>query len=165
VESINIARAALNDLAGADLEARICAVFVRRLRGVGSPTKESLGVLLTSPTEKPVVTSSFELSSADKNAIQTALNETFSADIHLRFVLSPNAIGGIALSAGGERLSWTIADYLNTLKEKADALLRSESVGGVMPADTTPVRSPTRAIAQPASAASQPDHDIPAAAA
>jgi F-type H+-transporting ATPase subunit b len=164
-ESINIARAALKDLAGADLEARICEVFVRRLRGVDAPTKESLGVLLTSPTEKPVVTSSFELSSVDKIAIQTALNETFSADIHLRFELAPNSISGIALSTGGARLSWTIADYLKTLEEKAAALLRIERVAGGTPADTTPVRSPTRAIAEPTLPVSEPDQDIPAAAA
>jgi F-type H+-transporting ATPase subunit b len=164
-ESINIARAALKDLAGADLEARICAVFVRRLRGVGSPTKELLRVLLASLTDKPVVTSSFELSSVDKIAIQTALNETFSADIHLCFELSPNSIAGIALSSGGERLSWTIADYLKTLEEKAGALLRTESVTSSMPADTMPVRSSARAIAQPALPVGEPDHDIPAAAA
>jgi F-type H+-transporting ATPase subunit b len=164
-ESINIARAALKDLAGADLEARICEVFVRRLRGVDAPSKESLRVLLTRPAEKPVVTSSFELSSGDKIAIQTALNETFSADIHLRFEFAPNAIGGIALSTGGARLSWTIADYLKTLEEKAAALLRTERVAGGAPADTTPVRPPARAIAEPALPVIEPDQDIPAAAA
>jgi F-type H+-transporting ATPase subunit b len=146
-ESISIARAALKDLAGADLESRICEVFVRRLRGMDSPTKESLGVLLTSPTGKSVVTSSFELSSRDRIAIQTALNETFSADIHLVFEPSSNAMAGIELSAGGERLSWTIADYLKALEEKAAALLSAESLAGGMPADTTPVRSPTLAAA------------------
>jgi F-type H+-transporting ATPase subunit b len=164
-ESINIARAALKDLAGADLEARICEVFVRRLRGIDSPTKGTLGILLKSPPGMPVVTSSFELSSRDESAIRTALNETFSADIHLRFETSPNAIGGIELSVGGERLSWTIADYLKTLGEKAAALLSTESVSGGLPADTTPVRSPTPAFAQPATPADEPIQAIPAAAA
>jgi F-type H+-transporting ATPase subunit b len=152
-ESINVARATLKDLAGADLEARICEVFVRRLRGIDSPAKESLGILLASPTGKPVVTSSFELTSRDANAIQTALNETFSADIHLRFEASSQAIGGIELSVGGERLSWTIADYLKTLEEKTAALLSTESAAGANPADTAPVRSSTLAIAQPIPAA------------
>jgi F-type H+-transporting ATPase subunit b len=164
-ESINIARAALKDLAGAELEARICEVFVRRLGGMDSATKESLGVLLTSQTGKPVVTSSFELSSRDELAIQTALNETFSADIHLRFEASSNAICGIELTAGGERLSWTITDYLKTLEEKVAALLSTESVAGAMPADTKPVRSSTLAIAQPALPVTEANQDIPAAAA
>jgi F-type H+-transporting ATPase subunit b len=166
-ESINIARAALKDLAGADLEARICEVFVRRLRGIDSPTKETLGILLKSPAGKPVVTSSFGLSAGDKLAIQTALNETFSADIHLRFEASSNAIGGIELSAGGERLSWTVSDYLKTLQEKAAALLSTEGVSGGTATNTTPVRPSSLAIAPPAPALplSEPNQEIPAAAA
>jgi F-type H+-transporting ATPase subunit b len=173
-ESINIARAALKDLAGADLEARMSEVFVRRLRGIDSRTKETLGILLTSPAGKPVVTSSFELSSRDELAIRTALNETFSADIlnetcsadiHLRFEASSNAIGGIELSAGGERLSWTITDYLKSLEEKVTALLGAESVSGGTPAKATPVSSSTLGIAQPVSPMSDPNQDIPAAAA
>src|ERR1700733_4118401 len=164
-ESINIARATLKDLAGADLEARICEVFVRRLRGIDSPTKETLGILLKSPTGKPVVMSSFELSSRDATAIQTALNETFSADIHLRFETSPSAIGGIELGAGGERLSWTITGYLKTLEEKVAALLSTESAAGGLPTNTTSVRSSPLAIAQPALPVSEPNQHIPAAAA
>lgn len=164
-ESINIARAALKDLAGADLEARICEVFVRRLRGIDSPTKESLGILLASPTGQPVVTSSFEFSSSDEIAIQTALNETYSADIHLRFETSSSTICGIELSAGGERLSWTITDYLKTLQDKAATLLSTESLAGGMPDKTTPVSSSTIAIAQPVLPVSEPNQDIPAAAA
>jgi F-type H+-transporting ATPase subunit b len=164
-ESINIARAALKDLAGADLEARICEVFVHRLRGMDFPRKENLGILLKSPTGKPVLTSSFELSSRDELAIQTALNETFSADIHLRFETTSNAIGGIELCAGGERLSWTINDYLKTLEEKVAALLSAASASGGMPANTTPARPSSLAIAQPALPLSEPHQEIPAAAA
>jgi len=164
-ESINIARAALKDLAGADLEARICEVFVRRLRGIDSSTKESLGLMLKSATEKPVVTSSFELSSRDAIAIQTALNETFSADIHLRFETSSRMIGGFELSAGGERLSWTITDYLKTLEGKVAALLSTESVSDGMPAKTTPAGASAPATTQPVLPVSGPNPDIAAAAA
>ena len=164
-ESINIARAALKDLGGADLEARICEVFVRRLRGIDSSTKESLGVSLKSPTGKPVVTSSFELSSRDAIAIQTALNETFSADIHLRFETSSNMMGGMELSAGGERLSWTIADYLKTLEGKVAALLSTEGVSDGTPAKATPVSASTLATAQPVLPVSDPNQGIAAAAA
>jgi F-type H+-transporting ATPase subunit b len=164
-EIINIARAALKDLAGADLEARICEVFVRRLRGIDSSTKESLGVSLKSPTSTPVVTSSFELASRDAMAIQTALNETFSADIHLRFETSPNAIGGIELSVSGERLSWTIGDYLKTLEGKVAALLGTGGVAGGLPAKTTPVSASPLAIAQSMLPLSDTKQDIAAAAA
>jgi len=111
------------------------------------------------------VMSSFELSSRDAFAIQTALNETFSADIHLRFETSSSVIGGIELSVGGERLSWTITDYLKTLDEKVAALLSTDGISGSSPADTTPDRSSTLAFAQPAPLTSGPNQAFPAAAA
>jgi F-type H+-transporting ATPase subunit b len=163
-ESINIARAALKDLAGADLEARICEVFARRLRAMDSQKKQSLGILLTSPTNKAVVASSFELSSADKMVIQTALNESFSADIHLYFEASSNAIGGIELKVGGQRLSWTIADYLKSLEEKFAALLSAQNAPIGLSVNA-PARSSPPAIAEAAPAVHEPNQEAPAAAA
>jgi F-type H+-transporting ATPase subunit b len=163
-ESINIARRLLKDLAGVDLEARICEVFARRLRAIDSKKKESLGILLTSPAGNAVIASSFELSSGDKLTIQTALNETFSADIHLHFETSSNAIGGIELSVGGQRLSWTIADYLRTLEEKFAALLSAQNVPSGISAATSVGSSPL-AIAEPSPAVNEPNREAPAAAA
>jgi F-type H+-transporting ATPase subunit b len=126
-ESIDIARALLGDLAGADLESRMSEIFARRLRGMDLKTKEVLGGLLTGATAKPVVASTFELSSAARLVIQTALNESFAADIHLTFEPSSRGICGIELSAGGQRLSWTFADYLKTLDDKVTGLLSVDS--------------------------------------
>jgi F-type H+-transporting ATPase subunit b len=163
-ESINIARGVLKDLAGVDLEARICEVFARRLRAIDSKKKESLGILLTNPAGNAVVASSFELSSGDKMAIQTALNESFSADIHLHFETSSNAVAGIELSVGGQRLSWTVADYLKTLEEKFAALLTAQNVPIGISANPS-LCSSVLAIAEPASAVNEPNRAAPAAAA
>jgi F-type H+-transporting ATPase subunit b len=163
-ESINIARGVLKDLAGVDLQARICEVFARRLRAIDSKKKESLGILLTSPAGNAVVASSFELSSGDKMTIQTALNESFSANIHLHFETSSNAIGGIELSVGGQRLSWTIADYLRTLEEKFAALLSAQNVPSGISAATSVGSSPF-AIAEPPPAVNELNREAPAAAA
>jgi F-type H+-transporting ATPase subunit b len=163
-ESINIARAALKDLAGSDLETRICEVFARRLRAMDSQKKQSLGILLTSPADKAVVTSSFELSSADKMVIQTALNESFSADIHLHFATSSNTMGGIELSVGGQRLSWTIADYLKSLEEKFAALLSAQDVPIGLSVNTSAGSSPP-VIAEAAPAMNELNQEAPAAAA
>jgi F-type H+-transporting ATPase subunit b len=163
-ESINIARGVLKDLAGVDLEARICEVFASRLRAIDSKKKESLGILLTSPTGNAVVASSFELSPSDKMVIQTALNETFSADIHLHFETSSNTIGGIDLNVGGQRLSWTIAHYLKTLEEKFAALL-SAQIDPIGISANTSVGSSPLANAEPTLAVNVPNREAPAAAA
>jgi F-type H+-transporting ATPase subunit b len=127
-ESLNIARSALEDMADADLEERISGVFARRLRGMDLKTREAFGMSLKRGEGVPVVASSFDLSDREKTTIQTAVNETFSADIRLHFETSSRGIAGIELACGGQRLSWTIADYLNTLEEKVAALLKSRAV-------------------------------------
>jgi F-type H+-transporting ATPase subunit b len=163
-ESINIARAALKDLAGADLESRICEVFAHRLREIDSKTKESLGILFKSPAAEAVVASSFDLSPADKLTIQTALNESFSADIHLRFETSTNAIGGIEISVGGQRVSWTIGNYLKTLQDNFAALISAQSASVVVSAGKLPVRTPPLAMAEAAPASELPGAPVPAPA-
>jgi F-type H+-transporting ATPase subunit b len=58
--------------------------------------------------------------------IQNALNEAFSADIHLRFKTTPDAICGIEMSANGQKVGWNIADYLTALDRKVGELLTAE---------------------------------------
>lgn len=123
-ESIDIARSALKDLADADLEERISAVFALRLRGMDPKPREALGLSLKRSESVPVVASCFTLSDHERATIQTAVNETFSADIALRFENSAHGIAGIELTSGGQRLSWTIAGYLKDLDEKVAALLK-----------------------------------------
>jgi F-type H+-transporting ATPase subunit b len=124
-ESFGLARAALKDLAGADLEERISAVFARRVREMDPITKESMRISLSLPNAAPVVASSYALSDQEQLMIQTALNEAFSADIHPRFETSPSGVAGIELNAGGQRLAWNLTDYLQSLEEKVGALLSS----------------------------------------
>lgn len=131
-ESLNIARSALKDLAGVDLEERISEVFARRLREMDPQTRESFGISLKRADGESVVASSFELSDREKGVIQTAINETFSADIHLRFETSSNGIAGIELNSRGLRMAWSIADYLKGLDHKVAALLKSG--GALQPA-------------------------------
>jgi F-type H+-transporting ATPase subunit b len=127
-ESLNIARSALKDLADADLEEHIIKVFGHRLREMDPKTREAFGISLKRSDGVPVVASSFDLSQHEKATIQTAVNETFSADIPLRFETSSRGIAGIELTSGGQRLSWTIADYQQALEEKVAALLKSRAI-------------------------------------
>ena len=126
-ESLNIARAALKALAGVDLEERISEVFVRRVRDMDPETKKSFGISIKRAGSKPVVASSLELSDREKAAIQTAVNETLSADVPLQFETSGGVIAGIELNFGGRRLAWSISDYLQTLDGKVAALLAAGS--------------------------------------
>lgn len=118
-EVFAIARKALTDLADASLEERMSHVFTRRLRELGDESKANLAGALKAAKEPAIVRSAFDLPAEASAAIQKALNESFSADIPLRFEITPELIAGIELSANGQKVAWNIADYLATLEEKA----------------------------------------------
>ncbi len=68
-----------------------------------------------------------------KAAIQNALNETFSAEVHVRFETAKEAICGIELTANGQKIGWSIATYIAALDQKVSALLDAQSTQQVKP--------------------------------
>jgi F-type H+-transporting ATPase subunit b len=125
-EVFSIARKALADLATTGLEERLGEVFTRRLREMDGNAKEALGVALRTAPEPAVVRSAFALPAEERAKIQNAINETFSADVHLRFEISPDRIGGIELTANGQKVAWSIADYLVSLEKGVSELLKQQ---------------------------------------
>jgi F-type H+-transporting ATPase subunit b len=65
--------------------------------------------------------------------IQNALNETFSAEVHVRFETAPNLISGIELSANGQKMAWSISDYLMSLEKGVAELLKEKDKPIVKP--------------------------------
>ena len=110
-EVFAIARKALADLATSSLEERLAEVFTRRLREMDGDGKGKLGEALKTGSEPGVVRSAFEMPIGQRASIQKALNETFSADLHVRFETAPDVVGGIELSAHGQKVAWSISDY------------------------------------------------------
>ena len=123
-----IARKTLSDLATVSLEERIGEVFTRRLREMNGKAKQELGDALKTSPDASVVRSAFDLRAEQKAAIQNALNETFSSEIRIRFETSQAQVCGIELTANGQKISWSIADYLKALDQKVGALLDAQSV-------------------------------------
>ncbi|MEE4279817.1 MAG: hypothetical protein V2I82_15225 [Halieaceae bacterium] len=124
-EVFAIARKALKDLATSTLEERLGDVFMRRLREMDEDTKHSLGATLKGASEPALVRSAFELPEAQRLSIQNALNETFSADIPLRFDTEPGLVSGIELKTSEHKVAWTIDDYLASMESSVDEFLRS----------------------------------------
>jgi F-type H+-transporting ATPase subunit b len=122
-EVFAIARKALADLAAAGLEERMGEVFIRRLRGMDGKAKESLAAALKTLSEPAVVRSAFEMGANERSTIQNALNETFSADIPIRFETAAGIVCGIELTANGRKLAWDIAEYLAALQRNLESRL------------------------------------------
>ena len=123
-EVFAIARKALQDLATVSLEERLGEVFTRRLRELNGKAKEALGEAIKTASDPAVVHSTFDLPAEQRAAIQNALNETFSAEVRVQFETAPDLIGGIELTTNGQKVAWSIADYLTSLEEGVDELLK-----------------------------------------
>jgi F-type H+-transporting ATPase subunit b len=127
-EVFAIARRALTDLATTSLEERLCEVFTRRLREMDTQTKQSLAESLKTALEPSLVRSAFDLSAEQRALIQNALNETFSAEVNIRFETAPDLISGIELtSVSGQKLAWSISEYLRSLEKGVDELVKENS--------------------------------------
>lgn len=125
-EVFAIARKALTDLATTSLEERLGEVFTRRLRELDEQTKAGLAEALKTMSEPALVRSAFSLPVEQRAVIQHALNETFSADIPVQFETAPDLISGIELTTNGQKVAWSIADYLASLEKGVDELLQEK---------------------------------------
>ncbi|MEO6246054.1 MAG: F0F1 ATP synthase subunit delta [Opitutaceae bacterium] len=126
-EVFSIARKALADLATASLEERLVAVFIRRLGEMDGPAKATLGSALKAASEPAVVRSAFELPAEERAKIQNAINVTLSVDAHLRFETAPDLIGGIELTANGQKMAWSIGNYLKSLGKGVDEIIKQQA--------------------------------------
>lgn len=145
-EVFAIARKTLADLATVSLEERMEEVFTRRLRLIDGKAKEEVGTALNASSAPAVLRSVFDMPTEQKAAIQNALNETFSAQIQLRFETAPGAVCGIELMASGQKVAWSIAEYLDSLDQKVGALLGAQSDAQSKPgAESAPAPSPKNA--------------------
>ena len=125
-EVFAIARKALGDLATTSLEERMGEVFTRRLREMDAKAKAGLGEALKSASAPGLVRSAFELPAEQRTMIHDAINETFSGDIHIRFETAPDLISGIELATDGQKVGWSIAEYLASLEKGVEELLQEK---------------------------------------
>jgi F-type H+-transporting ATPase subunit b len=88
--------------------------------------KEALGEALKTASGPAMVRSTFDLPAEQCAAIQNALNENFSAEIHVRFETAPDLIGGIELTTNGQKVAWSIADYLASMEKSVGELLKEK---------------------------------------
>jgi F-type H+-transporting ATPase subunit b len=137
-EVFAIARKALTDLATVSLEERLGEVFTRRLREMDGKTKDALGEALKAASDPGVVRSAFELPADQRAAIQNALNETFSAEVRIRFETAPDLVGGIELTASGQKVAWSIADYLASMEKSVGDLLKEKDTPEAKPEEPKP---------------------------
>ncbi len=125
-EVFAITRKALTDLATVSLEERLGEVFTRRLHELNGEAKSKLGDALKTASDPALVRSAFDLPAEQRAAIQNALNETFATQVRVRFETATDLVSGIELTANGQKVSWSIADYLASLAKGVEELLKEQ---------------------------------------
>lgn len=122
-------RQVLTDLADADLEQQVVAVFLKRLVQLPQLEQRALNVALTKADGIPVVIrSSFSLMEVTREAMAAALQKAMVGSVPtLQFEIDSTLGCGIELRVPGYRLDWNLASYLDTL-EHTLALTLDQSV-------------------------------------
>jgi len=121
-EVLSIARQTLADLAGVSLEERMAEVFIARLHQLDEETR----LALRSPDA--LLRSAFELTPAQREAIASAVKEVLGAQVG--FEISPALVSGLELIVQGQKVAWSVNDYLASLEKSVGVLLKASAHPG-----------------------------------
>jgi len=127
-EVLAVARQALSDLAGANLEDRIIEVFLARLAGAGIDTRPPGAPLPATSPQVALVRSAFEPTPARRAEVEAAIRQRLGANGAVHFQTSPEIVCGIELSVDGVKLPWSVTDYLASFAQDLAALGAPEPV-------------------------------------
>jgi F-type H+-transporting ATPase subunit b len=115
-EVFSIARKALKDLAGANLDDLMVEAFIQRLKELSGEEKRTLSPSGHEKHSPSIITSAFNLSKVLQNKIEDALKQILVPFEPIKFETEPTLIGGIELMANGQKLAWSISGYLSALE-------------------------------------------------
>ena len=126
-EIFAISRKLLRDLASAELEEQVVRTFVKRLRAIDGAERERLAEALSRHSEAVVVRSAFELPEAQERAVALAIEKLVGEKLPCRFETTADKMLGIELAAGGHKMAWSVAEYLDSLERALSEILREEA--------------------------------------
>lgn len=144
-EVFHVARKALQDLSGVELETQITQVFIKQLEqmspqqreqfsgqslhvkptgtGMGTDTDAGINVDL-------VIRSAMPLSEVNQEALKVAVEDAFSSQsvpqITPQFEVDASLVSGIEMVGSGHKISWNIDNYLSGLEESIASLVDSK---------------------------------------
>jgi F-type H+-transporting ATPase subunit b len=124
-EVFAIASKTLKDLASSNLEAQILEVFVRRMQALTAAEKADLVTALKTEKEPLCLKSGFMLSEAQKSKLLATIQHILGPETTVKYEISAKLICGIELSSHGQKMAWSIADYLGSLEASLEQLFQA----------------------------------------
>lgn len=132
-EVFAIARKVLRDLAGASLEENAVDVFARRLHELKGEEKEQLTSEISASPGSVNVRTAFDLPQTQRDLIKKTIKEALNVEIQPKFETTPDLVNGIELTTNGQKVAWSIKDYLTSLETSIDELLKEQPRGEAKP--------------------------------
>jgi len=130
-EVFSITRKVLSDLAETSLEERITSVFIKRLQVLSveekATFKSAFQAMALGDKNPFVVRSAFTLPEDHCALIEAAIKDTFGFEnnnIAFKFVIDSAIVSGIEITANGQKIAWSINDYLTSLAKEVDQILQ-----------------------------------------
>jgi F-type H+-transporting ATPase subunit b len=120
-----LARAAFSDLADADVNDRMAAVLVRRLKTLDLAAREKLQRAAADAGDVVIVEAPFDLSQEARRALTSAIRDVISDQVEVTYRRSEDIACGLRLEAGSRTLQWSIESYLEGLVERLKETLDS----------------------------------------
>lgn len=125
-EVFEIARKTLSDLAGTSLEEQMVNIFIRKLRELSEEEKKALIFALNTSPSPVIVRSTFDLPAAQCALTERAIKETIGSETQVLFETAPNLISGIEFTTNGQKVAWSISNYLASMEKSVNELLREK---------------------------------------
>ncbi len=126
-EVFSIAEKMMKDLADTSLEYKIVTVFVERLKNLGDEENKKLVDAFNHSKEDILIQSAFELQPSQQTEIEAVLNKILQEKLSFQFKTDPELISGIELNANGYKVSWSISEYLSSVKKAIDEVINSKT--------------------------------------
>ena len=119
-----IVRKTLSDLAGEELESKIIDLFLSRLQKMDAEERKSLARITKAPDTSVQLRTAFPLTDEQRNRIDQEVKKLFSLKEEPKFTVEKDLVAGIELAVSGQKISWTIDDYLLSLRESVEDLMK-----------------------------------------
>jgi F-type H+-transporting ATPase subunit b len=126
-EVFAIARKTLAELADAELESRIVAVFIQRLQAMDKAEKRQLQPLQADGLV--VIRSAFAFPEKEQVTLTQAVRNMLQTEPNIRIETDGDLLSGIELVSNGRKVAWTITDYLTDMEAGIGKLLDSRANG------------------------------------
>lgn len=124
-EVFALTRKALSELAGASLEDRMVEVLIGRLQALPDAQRRALAGN-PAVAQTVLVRSAGDSCPESRAKLEAAIREVLGSTVVCHFETAPELVCGLELSVTGQKLAWSVADFLSTLTHDATAIAATE---------------------------------------